>query len=478
MHGYKGASTLFNQARDPGQAADDRSCHRRRPDREVQVRRPPLDDRRTCWSPATRSSRSAGDDGSFKINGVPAGKLHGRGLARALWHEDRGDHGRRRQARRRPFQFARALKGRPARSAPAGEAGLRWTRKRSELASLSAINAPDVASRRQSGAQKTAGTRVVHRFAVATAVATYPADPDRRPGSRHGLQPRLPRLADLLRHADAQDGGRRADRAQPPAGGGDRRHPDAGAGDDADRQPRARRCGRLRPFGWLAVGLVVVQALLGGITVMLRLPTPVSTAHTGTSLLFFLTWSTSRCGRGRRPAERDARRPRSVAVARLALVAAVAIFFQMVLGGLVRHSGAALACTDVPLCRGSLWPDAHPTVLIQALHRLTGVAVALLVFASSIMTLRHAGPRRDLRALALVAPVLVCVQIALGIARRDQLPRPRDGGGAPRRRDRAARDAGAGRAARRSADRARPRQRSPGSRAWSAWASRASPAWW
>ena len=46
---------------------------------------------------------------------------------------------------------------------------------------------------------------------------------------------------------------------------------------------------RVRPFGWLAVGLVFVQALLGGITVMLRLPTPVSPAHTGTSLLFFLT---------------------------------------------------------------------------------------------------------------------------------------------------------------------------------------------
>ena len=46
---------------------------------------------------------------------------------------------------------------------------------------------------------------------------------------------------------------------------------------------------RLRPFGWLAVGLVFAQALLGGITVLLRLPTPVSTAHTATSLLFFLT---------------------------------------------------------------------------------------------------------------------------------------------------------------------------------------------
>jgi protoheme IX farnesyltransferase len=169
----------------------------------------------------------------------------------------------------------------------------------------------------------------------------------------------------------------------------------------------------LRPFGWLAVGLVFAQALLGGITVLLRLPTPISTAHTGTSLLFFLTvlYIAVRS----RPLPVVAPPAPAPAVARMALVAAVAIYFQMLLGGLVRHSGAALACTDVPLCRGSLWPDAHPTVLIQALHRLTGVAVALLVVASSVVTLRRAWGRPGLRTLAIAAPVLVCVQIALGL---------------------------------------------------------------
>src|SRR6187549_480311 len=45
----------------------------------------------------------------------------------------------------------------------------------------------------------------------------------------------------------------------------------------------------LRRVAWLAVGLVFTQALLGGITVKLRLPTLVSTLHTATSLLFFST---------------------------------------------------------------------------------------------------------------------------------------------------------------------------------------------
>jgi protoheme IX farnesyltransferase len=176
--------------------------------------------------------------------------------------------------------------------------------------------------------------------------------------------------------------------------------------------PEARR---LRPFGWLAVGLVFAQALLGGITVLLRLPTPVSTAHTATSLLFFLTVLYI-AARSRPASAVDA--PRAAlapAAAVLAVLSVVSVYFQMVLGGLVRHSGAALACTDVPLCRGAIWPTAHPTVLIQALHRLNALVAGGLVVASSIATLRGARGRGDLRALALVGPLLVAVQIFLGV---------------------------------------------------------------
>ena len=171
----------------------------------------------------------------------------------------------------------------------------------------------------------------------------------------------------------------------------------------------------LRPFGWLAVGLVLVQAVLGGVTVLLRLPTPVSTAHTAVSLLFFLT--TLYLAVRSRPPRVETERPPALAdgAIRLALASAVAVYFQMVLGGLVRHSGAALACTDLPLCRGSLWPDAHPTVLIHVLHRLNAMVVAALVLASSVVTVRAAGNRPWLRALALLAPVLVLAQVWLGV---------------------------------------------------------------
>ena len=182
------------------------------------------------------------------------------------------------------------------------------------------------------------------------------------------------------------------------------------------KQPLHRR---LRPFAALAMSLVVVQALLGGITVLLRLPTPVSTMHTGVSLLFFLT-TFYLAVRSRPPrAETDTRalpQPLPARAVWLALVSAVAVYFQMVLGGLVRHSGAALACTDLPLCRGAIWPDAHPTVLIHVLHRMNALVVA---GPGAGVVDRHLSRRRagapGLRALAVLAPVLVGVQIALGV---------------------------------------------------------------
>jgi heme o synthase len=172
---------------------------------------------------------------------------------------------------------------------------------------------------------------------------------------------------------------------------------------------------RLRPFGWLAVALVLVQAVLGGITVLLRLPTPISTAHTATSVLFFLTVLYIAVRSRPAPAAGVVAVPLAPRAASLALITVVAIYFQMVLGGLVRHSGAALACTDVPLCRGALWPDAHPTVLIHVLHRLNALVVGALVLASAVVTFRGARGRRDLQALALAAPILVGTQIWLGI---------------------------------------------------------------
>ncbi len=165
-------------------------------------------------------------------------------------------------------------------------------------------------------------------------------------------------------------------------------------------------------IGWAAVALVLVQATLGGVTVLLRLPTTVSTLHTATSLIFFLTVSFLAVQTASGAANRTELAP---GVRRLALVTTVAIFFQMVLGGLVRHSGAGLLCLDFPLCRGALWPDAYVTVLVHVVHRMGALVVLALVCLSAFRTFRAAAGAPVLRLATLLPPTLVALQLVLGV---------------------------------------------------------------
>jgi len=174
---------------------------------------------------------------------------------------------------------------------------------------------------------------------------------------------------------------------------------------------RAGRPPAIRRMAVLAVALVLFQALLGGITVILGLPLLVSSSHLATSMAFFSTliWLAHRL----RPAEPSRLPPGPRA---LVGVAALATYLQLVLGALVRHTSAGLACnTGIPLCDGRLWPPGGPAQL-HMVHRLVGVALAVLVL---VATLRAAGPalrqgHRTRAWLALAAPLLVCLQVALG----------------------------------------------------------------
>jgi heme o synthase len=171
------------------------------------------------------------------------------------------------------------------------------------------------------------------------------------------------------------------------------------------------RAPHLFKLGWLAVALVVAQAALGALGLVVRIPTTVSSMHTGLSFVFFVALifvaADSAPGAATRPALAPTART-------FALVTAIALVFQSMLGGLVRHSGAAMACTEFPLCRGALWPDAHVTVHVHVLHRLTALVVAGFVMASAVLTFRASSGRPWLRRLAVLAPLLVVTQIYLG----------------------------------------------------------------
>lgn len=157
----------------------------------------------------------------------------------------------------------------------------------------------------------------------------------------------------------------------------------------------------------LALLLVIVQGLLGGLTVVLRLPPTVLVLHLATSMLF-LACALVLALRLREEPAAGARG------GTLLWLTAGAAYAQIVLGATVRHTGAGLVCTDLPLCRGALWPTGvHPAVHLHMAHRAFAFVVAALVCAAAVRLWKSGDGR--VRALAAALPALVLVQIALGV---------------------------------------------------------------
>lgn len=175
----------------------------------------------------------------------------------------------------------------------------------------------------------------------------------------------------------------------------------------------------VRSLGWMALAGVVVQGLLGGLTVLLRLPTAVSVSHAGLAdLVFGLTVAiavvTSRSWLEVDEVERpvDGGTP---ALATIAAGTAALVWLQIVLGAVVRHTGSGLVIPDFPLAYGELVPPlASRAVQLHFAHRVGGVIVAIAAGWVAWRTWRaHRGSSPLVRPAALLA-LLVIVQIGLG----------------------------------------------------------------
>ena len=176
------------------------------------------------------------------------------------------------------------------------------------------------------------------------------------------------------------------------------------------RNPAARRAA-----AWpvaVGTGLLALQIVLGGLTVLLDLAFWTVTAHllVGTSFAVSLLVT--------RAALREAAAPRlrpalPTGVRRAVWGVAALVAGQIALGGLVSSSYAGLACPDWPSCRDGVWfPGWSGPVGLHLLHRSNGYALALALAAASWLARRHAGVARPLR----LALALVAAQIAVGVA--------------------------------------------------------------
>jgi heme o synthase len=155
----------------------------------------------------------------------------------------------------------------------------------------------------------------------------------------------------------------------------------------------------VRRLGVAAFAAILAQALLGGLTVLFLLPPAVSSAHAGLAQIVFaltasIAWTTSRSWRSGAIVEAVSA-PDAEALNRafrLASLAALATYVQILLGAVMRHTGAGLAIPDFPLSFGHLVPTAAELArrgaAIAFAHRAFALVAALCVLAALVAAWR------------------------------------------------------------------------------------------
>jgi heme a synthase len=196
----------------------------------------------------------------------------------------------------------------------------------------------------------------------------------------------------------------------------------------------------VRPaYAFVLLALVIVQALLGMLTVTWQLKPLAVTLHLlfGLTTLAMLWWlwlgtrsaAAQERGISASPASRHVRMAVIVALSALAL--------QVALGGWTSSNYAAAACPDFPTCQGAWWPavdfeDAfvlwrglginyeggvldHPArAAIHLTHRLGAVAASVALVLAALLALRHTVARGARRAAWAVLAALA-LQLAIGV---------------------------------------------------------------
>lgn len=179
------------------------------------------------------------------------------------------------------------------------------------------------------------------------------------------------------------------------------------------KEPRAW----VRRLGVAALLTILLQGLLGGITVLYHLPTPVSVAHALLAQAFFcltVALAVVTSPRWEALAGRSVRKGRLSLLGGCVITTAV-VYGQILLGAVMRHTGAGLAIPDFPLAFGRLLPPI-PTqaVLIHFLHRVGALVVTVCVVGTVALVIGRYRGESWLLHPALAMLILLIVQIALG----------------------------------------------------------------
>ena len=176
----------------------------------------------------------------------------------------------------------------------------------------------------------------------------------------------------------------------------------------------------------ISVPLLIVQGLLGGVTVLTELPGGVVALHLATAeallavclLLMVASFRTPImpiASPGPASAGRTGGRTRGDRYQRWALAGALSVYAVIITGALVTAMGATPACTTWPLCQGQAFPMHHLTA-VHMFHRYVVLALGILLCYAVWRCARGPGRSKGLRRLAWATLAAFIVQIVVGAA--------------------------------------------------------------
>jgi cytochrome c oxidase assembly protein subunit 15 len=162
----------------------------------------------------------------------------------------------------------------------------------------------------------------------------------------------------------------------------------------------------MRKLGWIALVLVIVQGIFGGLTVMHLLPWYVSTIHGMIAQTFFSLSMLLLIFNGRRWIESaPAQIPqyRSFDLRQLSWVAVAVVYMQLFFGAAFRHS----ADWKIASNRGFVFPF--------QLHVYGAVLVTIILFVVAIRAMTVYGFLKPIRGMGIAILALLLIQLSLGI---------------------------------------------------------------
>ncbi|MDQ3170211.1 MAG: COX15/CtaA family protein [Acidobacteriota bacterium] len=179
----------------------------------------------------------------------------------------------------------------------------------------------------------------------------------------------------------------------------------------------------MRRLGVIALAAVILQGVLGGITVLYFLPAPVSVAHAGLAEIFFcltVAIAVFTSARWRTPIDADPGAANAAPVndptlRRITTITTALVYVQILLGATMRHTGAGLAIPDFPLAFGRLVPHVwNFGIAIHYAHRVGALVVTIAILAVAGHVFYHHRGRRELTRPAALLTLLLVSQVTLG----------------------------------------------------------------